>query len=745
MSLIYTESFFAFERDNVSDAWDTGVGQGNEAREQMRLSLARAGYGVHVAANTSKDTSGGFIVRNDPVYPQRTALCHSSDVTPGVANQYSAAFRKKLTITDKQIIIGFSMYVPPEYVPNTNTSTVAVFRMNATTQADAAWWEQGIALDSAKEAFRVCNDLSLRWGTDVSQSSKKLTVGAMNYLEVRIDTGTVSVWIDDVFVMQKIVSLIPETVAFCFENNLNSGAGGSQMVGNAGRWAMGNMYYMINDGVGNSARLGPTTRVIAQRPDQDIDVHFIKPAAAPSNAAVAAQDLVDSPPWQLQSTVIGDYDRYTNNDESIKSGIETMALVHAVCTKVLAANLEPDVHTIRPFLMDHSNNTEGADNKPKELVTLQSPTTRAILCMGIRPTDNAIVIAGAGEMCYVSGPNGNTSSWTRISDTGSVITFTAMWIRSDGGVLLGTKSTAGAAQGPRWLAPGATTLLVGTDNVTDPGPTTNGFVMSPDGALLRQFLGPKSQNTLFNESATAAVYNGATPQNGPWNLASVTASGVAPANGGWNAWGSKPDNSMHIGLPAAANNNDNVYQMTAANGATIVSRATGDTGVNYSAVGWDGVAWLIGASTQGGANSAPVIRRSLDGQSWTQVTQIGNTLAGPNQILRGFAANRSNQQSMMFGDGGAIVMSNDGINWRQAPRLTSNALYAGVVTANGDFVIGGDNGALLRLQAQGKDTPLYPLAGYGMAFGSAVFNPATGTTWTPAQAADADFGMKLIS
>ena len=90
-------------------------------------------------------------------------------------------------------------------------------------------------------------------------------------------------------------------------------------------------------------------------------------------------------------------------------------------------------------------------------------------------------------------------------------------------------------------------------------------------------------------------------------------------------------------------------------------------------------------------------------------------------------------------------MSSDGINWRQLPRLTTQHLRAGVCLDNGDFVVGGDGGVLLRFTDVGKDTSLYPLAGYNMAFGSSVINPATATAWTPAEAADADFGVRLTS
>lgn len=737
MSLVYLESFFAFAAASVSDAYDI---PGNTARDNTRLALARGGYGVSVAANTSQATTGGFIIRPDPVYPERHALCHSSDVPAGTALQYSAAIRKRIPLTDKQIIIGMSLYIPPEYVANTNSSTVAVFRVNATTTADANWFQQGIAAANPKECFRVCNDLSLRWGTDATQSSKKLTVGTVNYLEMRIDPGAVSIWIDDVFVMQKVISLVPETIAFCFENNLNAGAGGTQLIGNAGRWALGNMYYVFNDGQAPTVRLGPSTRVIAQRPDTDVDVRFIRPAAAPTNAAVAAQDLVDSPPWQLQSTNIGDFDTYASQDATSKAAINAMAMVHAVATKTLASNLEPDPHKVRPYVKSHLGGAEGADNRPRELVLLSSPTTRTIRAMAVDPVTAAVVICGDGEMCYRSGPNYDLSTWTRISDTGSAKNFRGLWMRADGGFLISAEQPS-VNVGVLWVAPGTSTAVAGT---TFAAPGGFDMVMAPDGSLLSI----PYNDTLGTASATGrstipiAALNGAAPQNAVSALAYTAAGGaVVPSAGGWSR--AVSNGPVTVMLPGTAN--DRVYVFSTSAGSIYSSPLTGDTGIAYRAVTWDGTAWIIGATTSGNANSAPQIRRSTDAQSWSQVTQIGNTLPGANAILRFGISNRANQQSLFGGDSGAMMITADGINFRQLPRLTANALYAGLVMASGDFLVGGANGTMLRFQAQGADTTLVPLAGYTMAFGSAVINPKTGSVWTPAEAADADFGVRLSS
>jgi hypothetical protein len=751
MSLIYTESFGAFGRYSGSDAWDTSSGAGNAARAAYALNLARAGYAVVNAANAAKDSSGGLVVRADPVYPERNALVHSSDVTAGVNLGVSAAFRRQIPITDKQIIIGFSVYVPMEYVPNTANSTVPCLRINATTQADASWQAIGIAIATAKECLRICNDLSIRWGTDAAQSARRLAVGAMNYIELRISATDVSVWVDDVFVMQKAVSLIPQTIAFVFENNANAGSGGTNMSGNPGRWALGNMYYMAIDGIAPQQRLGPTTRVIAQRPDTDVDVRFIRPTSYASNSAVAAQDLVDNPPGQLQSTTVGDFDLYQTVGGNSGDSIRTMAMVHAVAVKALAQNLEPDVHNVRPFLKYGASAVEGADQKLRDLVAINSPTSKTIRGMVTVPTDNSILIFGDGEAVYRSGPNGNTDTWTRVMETGSAYNFYSAYSRGDGVILLfqWNGATTGTTGYRFWFNPNDNSMNRGDINNNYLSSGAVGVYRSPDGTRLVQPM-PEVAGAATAGGVgflPAATFNGATPATGGWtNGGSFTLNPTTPAlaTGGWANVISKPDYSATI-LFGNTGNQDYIYRVVAGNGFAVLQAPHNLTGVQFRVGTWDGSQWLIGATTQGGTNSSPMIYSSTDGAAWSAPTLLGNNNAGANQFLRFAASNTSNGESIFGGDAGSLMMSLDGKNWRQLPRLTTKALYCGIAKANGDFIIGGQDGVLFAIRASGADTPLLPLAGYSMAFGSSVFNPATASPWTPAQAADAKFGVKLTT
>lgn len=752
MSLIYTESFGAFGRFNGSDAFDPAVGGSNQARAAYTANLARAGYQVVTASNAAADSSGGFMVRPDPVYPDRAALVQSSAAGSAINLGVSAAFRKEMPITDKQIIVGFSIFVPAEYVANISNSTVPVFRMNASIKTDATWSAIGVVIASAKEAFRITNDLSIRWGADAAQSSRKLVAGQMNYLEVRISANEVSVWLDDVFVMQKIVSLIPQSLGFIFENNANAGVGGTNMSNLPGRWAVGNMYFLAVDGITPQVRLGPTTRVIPQRPDTDVDVRFIRPVGYDTNAAVAAQDLVDQPSAQLQSTTVGDFDMYQTVGGGSGDAIRTMGMVHAVAVKALAQNLEPEVHQVRPFVKYGVSAAEGADTKLKDMVLITSPTTKTIRGMCVVPQDNSVIIFGDGEMMWRSGPNFDTSTWTRISETGAAFNFTAAWVRSDGGILFTSyNGTALANAGYLyWYDPNIPTVL--NKGIALPAYAMNGgagIILSPDGSRL---IIPNADNTGAGTAVQSAQtfstvgHNSASPHTASYTNATWAVTPTSPvlATGGWAGSASKPDWSTTMVMPGASNQ-DTAYRIASGTGMTLTQVAHNLTGVNFRCATWDGVQWLMAQAVSSYTSGAPYIFNSPDGATWGPPTPIGNSGAGANQILRFGKSNLSNQESIFGGDGGALTMSLDGRNWRQMPRITTQPLYAAVVAANGDFIIGGGAGVLIRIKTLGADTALQPLAGYQMAFGSAAFNPATAAPWTPAQAADAKFGVKLTT
>jgi hypothetical protein len=733
MSVQHTESFYAFGKYAGGDAFDT---EGNTARQQTALNLARAEYEVKTSANTDANNSGGFVVRANAVRPTQNALFHSNGVVTPNNLGVSAALKKVIAVNSKDVIIGFNMFVPSDYVANVNSSTVPCFRMAATLASDANWQTAVISpLSSSKELFRVSNDLAVRWGTDSTQSSKKLAAGALNYLEVKIEPGLVSVWIDDTFVMQKAITVVPEAICWIFENNLNAGAGGTSMSGAAGRWGMSDMYVLYDDGVAPTVRLGPTTQLIGSRPDEDISVDFVRPPGYTSNAQVAAQDITDNPPGLLSSTTVGDYDTYASaqNDAAIRAA----AMVHAVVVKSLVTNLEPNLHTVRPYAAMGAS--QAADQKGRELVKINPiPSGRTIRAMAIRPSDGAIWAVGEAGSIWKSGPAADYTTWTRVADAADVSSFTGIAFRAD--------NVGVAVMVPPTGTSRAYMIRPGSDAVNVPGAVTTDYRQFPStGVVPAAAALSYDNNTFIVSSSYAGVANttyfarSADPINGAWTQVTLA---ITTSTGGSGQM-AKTANRLVATLTSIAGS----VAKTDNNGTSFEALSYSDTAAPYTAITHDGTALIIAYSSNDVAlASGPRIRRSTDnGATWSAATPMGTALVGGSQILRAGASNVGSGESLFAGDAGAVVVSDDGINWRQMPRLTTSNLYAAIALPNGDILVGGAAGTLLVYRKQSVDIPLAPLTGYHMALNASVLNPATGSGWTAEQAADSEFGVRLTS
>ena len=726
MSLLYNESFVRFGDYVGPDDFSAPVTAQLLAHA---ANLRRDNYEVKIAANTSAATSGGLLVREDPLVEGQNNLVHSAGSTAPGNNGITGAFRRTLKITDEAIIVGFSLYIPPDFVKHNASSTVACLRLAATTKADTAWEVLAITpIYGSKELFRITQDLQVRWGTDAAMSAVTLTAGVLNYVEFRIGPNEVRVWINDVFVMQKIVSVVPETIAWIFENNINAG-GGTQMTGNAGRWAIGNMYYLLEDTIAPNVRLGPSTRVIGSRPEADVDVDFNRPAGFASNAAVAAQDLVDSPAAVLQAQNVGDFDIYSSSGGA---SVANMSLVHAVTSKALASNLEPATHTIRGLI--HAGVANGADAKNRMLDILTNKLPFNVYGMAIRPGTTVIYAVGSGSNIYKSGANYDISNWTPVySDASGYTCLNIVFDNAGRGYILRnsiittTQSLLNAAV--LLMAAGGDALTVGSAASAN---AKNDILVAPSGAPVI---------TTANTVATAVYTLTSANSGSTWTAKSTTtADGNMATNGiaGMAKNATRIVGTFAVGSSAVFTSDDN--------GANWAERVHGGIGVGYGAIVYDGTAFIMaGASLDTGNGGAPAVRRSVDGASWSPANFGGSNVAGTLQTLTFGVANTSSHEVIFGGNAGAMIASKNGLDWRALPRLTTSNLRAGVCLPSGDFVFSGDTGVLLTYKAEPIDTSLVPFASYASVFNSAIFNPSTGAPWTPAAAAVAQFGAKITT
>jgi hypothetical protein len=721
MSTLHTESFIAYQPVNSSD--DTFTTGNTTARNAVAANLRRGGHAVTIGTQAAATSAQGWAVRPDPVNPDRNALFFSSGGFS--ANTMAAAIRKTLPLVGAEAIVGgFSLYIPNEYVKATSSSTNPCLRVIACSSADASWDVSSSGnTHTGREAFRITQDFQVRWGTDAAQSQKTVGTGRTYFIEYRISTNDVRVWIDDTLVMQKTgLGLNVECIAIAFEQ-WSATAPNVQLTGAAGRWSVGNWYNVVEDANAPNARLGPSTRVIGVRPNTDVDVHFTRPGGYASNAAVAALDLVDSPPASLQSSTVGDQDIYSSTtDTTTASG----TLIHSVGVKVLASNLEANPHSIRAVLRA-STGAEVTPQKAREHRLLTPISTKQLNAIAKRPTDGKLFACG-NSIALLSNANNGQGAWTTISDDGGTIHYTSIGFRSDGWGIIGRSD--GKIQ---TIAPGTDTPGTAIAPGSNANQVNNVFVL-PNGAAI---LGCNSATMMRGPTVAAG-----TPDNvANWTrITSLSGNLVyaayAPSSSGLGS-GNGRLILVNNASPSSVHRSDDLGVTWSAGAATGVNSAT--------AVAWDTAGFTLFVNI-GATNAGSYQRRSTDAITWTTPSP-GTTSNGTAAGAANFAATDPDNtaNTVWAGNGGNIQYSSNGIDFRNITRFQSGNIYGGCKAANGDWLFVGAAGLLIAYSAGLVDGSMPALAGYTPYANYTSVNPATSTAWTAAEASASQFGMRLTS
>lgn len=711
MSLLHTDSFMAYGRFAGDDVFN---GTNGTARLAHAANLRVGGYEVVVPNQTTELLSQGFLVRTDPVVVERNSVMFSNP-SVGSAQTYYAAMRRKIGGASAPIIGGFSLFIPVEYIKSAgvDATILAGFHATPAVALPAVWAVPAyVTLGIATEIFRIGRDLQIRWGADAPQSSKVLKAGSVNYIEYRIDNGEVRVWIDDALVLQKTVQLLPECVGMTLYAHAN-------MVGAAGRWAFGNMYNVIEDAIAPAVRLGPTTRVIGVRPDADIEADFARPGGFSTNASVVGQDLVDNPTNTLQGIAIGDQDIYsTAIDTATASGV----MVHAVAVKVMAANLDSARHALRPMVI--SGVTEGESPRPAVLELLAPIGAREIFGMARRPSDGKIFACGAANSIYSTPANGDGTAWTTVMDDASAGIFTAIAIRADGmGVICRSDC--------KFMV-----MLPGSDTWNLVTPTTFTYQMKaitvmPSGKFVACGASGRFHSTSTPDVPASWVLL-AIPGLVTYTMAGITVSSTGRI------------------IIVTSTSGSSILWTSDDSGATWIQRLTGMTTAVYQAIVCTGTNFYHGGYTPSSGIAGLLVMKSLiaDTVNWMAVGSAPGTfnfLSGAQTQMMAAAYDSGSGNIVFVGQSGSIFVSNDGLNFKQLPRLTTQHLNCVVFTANGDWLAAGGAGALVTHRRTPIDCPIVPLSGYQTVFNYSNVDPATGLPWTPAAAAATDFGMRVAS
>lgn len=706
MSLQSTESFIAFKPVVSDDAYtpaNTAIINATTAN------LKAAGYDVITGANTSAVTSGGWVTRADPIVPDRVALVHSAATGAAASTgSVSAHVRKKLGVSQKNIIGGFSLFVPAEYVASPIGAVVPVLTVTASPSSLTTW-------NASEEIFRVSSDLSIRYGTAAPLSSKQVVPGRINFFEYRLTDTEIRVWLDDTLVLQAVVQVIRDAVAI---NMFNGGAvnGSSGVSGVPGRWAIGNWYNLLEDEIYPNVRLGPSTRIIGSRPTADVVAEFVRPAGAPSNASVARQDIVANPTQSLQASAPGVQDVYTGTD----TATSTASMVHAVAVRVMAASLDATPHTLRPII----RTAAGTDAIAARGLTFGAlpplPVGDTIRAMDVRPTDKRIFAVGDGSSVWMTPPNGDGTSWTKVRGDASAVICTHIRFRPDGTGLIGLSDGRFYT-----LAPGSETpvLVTPTGSIA----ACSGMTVTPAGTFITA-----CALTGTNYTRRITDVNAATYQLVALNpLAASPIVGIACARDGRIVL---TTNATNAAINVAYSVNDGVSYATSNRAAGLPANSFGCDGTTFFASGY-----------YPGYDA-----KSTDGITWTTWVPAPSVAAGSNlqpDFLRG--------DETTPGGGGMVACAGNGavIRWvkeNSTPYQTANPLaparyFGAAYLGNGVWIFGGLNGNLARFRPEPQDVNLPGFSGFLPTFNVAVINPDTGAMFTPAEAAATQFGMRATS
>lgn len=352
MSIRHMESFAAYPR-YVGD--DSGTAANATQRAAAKRAFDLTGYETYF----QNGPTSGWVVRQHPVFPDRNAMVFSA---PAAENQqYIIRWKPGVGVAAGATLVGgFSLFVPSAFLSDQVTAGAGYPFLYVLSYPESSAINSGIPGGpdaAANELFRIRYDLRIGRGADVLNASR-VPQGKLCYIEYRITAVDTRVYLDDVLVYQAARAPSIETVAIGTVTWVPSG-GYNSMFNESGRWAIGDVYNLVEDAVAPNVRLGPTTRVIATKAESDSSVQFSRPAGFTSNASVAALPFDPDSNNTLKTDTIGAKDIYT---PALDSPTSTAALVHAVAVKVIAQNFDSAAHTLAPIIS--SDGVEAGNAQP---------------------------------------------------------------------------------------------------------------------------------------------------------------------------------------------------------------------------------------------------------------------------------------------------------------------------------------------------------------------------------------------
>lgn len=703
MTLLFTESFGGFKRY---------VGTNAELMTAANLNAQVAAFAQVGLVHTKNDSYLGTLVVPDPVHPERSALA----VIPktGTPSQFTKLWWP-IALQGAPLIFGFSLFLPSEWPDVTDTSQMIDVASGPVTFAGVG----NAVPNNAARLFSIGADRRVRslagtlW---VTQSQRQATIGGMTYFEFRVEKGSLRVWMDDALVMDNPREQVDGGISLAFA--ISSTLAPIYAAGSSLRPCVGNIYCLSQDAHPPNVRLGPTTRVISRRPAGDVSVNFERPDGFSSNSQVVEQDITGATPGDtLQTETVGARDEYAL---AANSAISNAAMVHAVVTKVVAANLEATPHVIRPWVKSGVNET--VDEFAYESRRIDLPLKVNHYAAAARE-DGTLFICGLGPSVSYSTDGGDT--WhVGFDGAAANVQATDIAVGPDGTVMAccsnGNILECRGTDGPGVWAYASTALTA----------AFVGIAVSPSGTW----------SALSGNSTAHAVKIGATA----WRTQTRTGTGH------WIGWVEDRFIALHANvLQYSFTGADNTW--ISITGAGIVNTSAASAGVvKVGGLYLIGAEGLQTASTLGVriAETLPTANSAITGSIRNfevQRTALGLSPGG----LRGYVKG-ADGLALLPGYSNAIFWTRDGINMSVHidPLIVELGVLGRAAAVPGGFLIPSmatGLGKAVQLRKRKGRRPLINSEGYLQHTNIASLNPATGLAWTASAAASATVGMTLDS
>lgn len=351
MSLKLTESWIQF---GVATWFSSGVSFPSVSA--LPLTWSPNLWKVAMKASSTTGAYKGMAVIQDPVFPSRVRLrmdsgSYSSSTYAGPMALYvldtSAGKRR----------FGFLLRVLSSAVAN----QVAFGPGNAGTGA-AVSHPAPVSLYACVSFYKAANSTTVQLshgarGT-ATALSYTLNTDTDYYVEVEMDTsaGTYRVWIDDYLIIDASMAAAAKTAMLASWGWSVGGYGGGNFVDIKPCCYLSDIYYLMDDGVTPSERLGKTTRVKGELPSADVSVSFDRPTGFTSNFDVVNDGISSAgdPAAYLTGSGVGATDVYA-------VPLDTYAAqVYAVQVKAIAANFSSAEHRVDAVIKDGNGNTQAA-------------------------------------------------------------------------------------------------------------------------------------------------------------------------------------------------------------------------------------------------------------------------------------------------------------------------------------------------------------------------------------------------